>query len=379
MPILKKIFFLSLTILLISLLFWGVYKLSFAPKKAAETPPETPAAEDKTPQKVVSGISAISDEAIIAPVITTDGNYIKYYSKTSGKAYQIDLDGKGKTILSNYDLPGLIGVLWSPDRSKVVSEFSGSDGKTLFSYYDYNAKKGFSLSQNIDQVAWQSSGNKILYKYWDPQKKIATLNISDPDGKNWNKITQINYNKISIAPVPKSGLVSFWNEPDSFVSGNFESAPVIAGEKKTILSGSFGADFLWSPDGNLALVSRTSAKGGSNIETATVNFNGGEYKNLNFPTFASKCVWAKDSRFIYCALPGGMPATAVLPNEYKEGKFKTTDTFWKVDITSGEKTRIIDLDKIKGQYDATNLFMNSDESMLFFTNRVDGKLYRLNF
>jgi hypothetical protein len=73
-----------------------------------------------------------------------------------------------------------------------------------------------------------------------------------------------------------------------------------------------------------------------------------------------------------------MPNTAVLPNEYNEKKFTSVDTFWKVNVATGEKTRIIETSQISGSFDATKLFLNSDESMLFFANRIDGKLYRLN-
>ena len=113
------------------------------------------------------------------------------------------------------------------------------------------------------------------------------------------------------------------------------------------------------------------------MQLAIANDRGGEYKNLDIPSFVSKTAWSRDNKTVYYALPGNVPANAILPNDYNDKKFLSTDTFWKVNVATGEKSRIIPLDKIGGQYDASNLFLNSDESLLFFINRADGKLYKI--
>jgi hypothetical protein len=67
-----------------------------------------------------------------------------------------------------------------------------------------------------------------------------------------------------------------------------------------------------------------------------------------------------------------------MPNDYYSNKFQTADTFWKVNVLTGEKTRLIDLNKISAKIDAKNIFLNPDESLLFFVNRIDGKLYQIS-
>jgi hypothetical protein len=152
---------------------------------------------------------------------------------------------------------------------------------------------------------------------------------------------------------------------------------LLFGERKAIFRGKFGADYLWNKDGSLVLVSNVDTRAGSKMQLAVMNYNGGEYRNLDAPTFVSKCVWSRDGKTVYYSLPGNIPSGAILPNEYDEGKFQTADTFWKIDITDGKKTRIVEAVDIKGSYDATDLFLNSDESFLFFTNKTDGKIYRI--
>lgn len=378
MPILKKIFFVSVFIFILTLLFWGIYNLSFPKKEPAkkETPAEEPAKIPDVSQDFK--IKTLTDESVLAPVLSPDGESIKYYSAVDGKVWQIDVDGLNKRNLSDQSLSGLSSVFWSGDQQKAITQFKDSAGNSNFFSFDYNTKKAAPLKKNLDEVAWQLGADRIFYKYYSPDTKERSLSVSDPDGQNWKKLADLTYRNVSIASVPKTSLVSFWNKADTFTPTELSSVPIIGGDKKTILKDRFGADYLWDPFGSLALVSHTDKKGGSKIQLGTINYNGGEYKNLDFPTFVSKCVWAKNGNSIFCALPGGVPDSAVLPNEYNERKFMTADTFWKINIQNGEKSRLLEVSEIKEKLDAQNLFLNLDESYLFFVNRIDQKLYRVS-
>lgn len=377
MSLSKKFFIGSSALLAFFLIFWGIYSFSFKKAAAPQTPPAQEQPETSTAPKTSSSkITAISDEAVLAPVLTPEKTAIKYYSKNDGRVYQISLDGASKKTINTKELPGLASAVWSPDTSKVITRFE-ANGKNKFFYYDYAKGQGVQLKDNLDTASWQND-NKIIYKYFDPKNKERTLNISDPDGSNWNKITDVSFRNLSLSPVPKTGLVSFWNSPDAFFETAFLSTPIIGGEKKTLFSGKFGADYLWSPDGSSVLISSSQEKASSKAQLAVANDRGGEYKNLDIPTFVSKAVWSRDNKTVYYALPGNIPATAILPNDYADKKFISADTFWKINTITGEKSRIVDLDKINGQYDASNLFLNSDESLLFFINRADGKLYKID-
>jgi hypothetical protein len=380
MSISKKIFIFSLTLFCITMLFFCIYNFAF--KGPTE---EIPVEEKKAPEVVIpkvppkvstTPITAISDEPVLAPTLAKDTAAIKYYAKNSGRVYQIDFNGNGKRVFSDKELIGLTDVIWSPDKNKVITELTTA-GKTKFYYYDHIELKSIPIKDNVDEIAWQNSGNRIFYKYYETATKKRTLSISDPDGTNWVKLADIDFRNISIAQIPQSSLVSFWNKPDAFFETILKSVPVVGGEEKILLKGNFGADYLWNHNGTSAIVSHSDAKGGTKIQLSIINSNGGEFKNLDLPTLASKCVWLKDNTNLFCTMPGKVPPSAIMPNDYDQEKFHTADTFWKINTVTGEKNRIIELDKISGEYDATNLFLNTDESILFFTNRTDGKLYRL--
>lgn len=378
MSLSKKLFIISGSLFLMLLFLWGIYKAVFEKKnevsvvKTIEETIETPVTEDQP------RIYALTEEKVLSPILTSNGASLKYYDQLTGNVYQIDLDGNNKRTLSSKNLGGLIGVIWSPDKNKVINKFS-SDGNTSFSFYDYTEKKSAILNKNIESVVWQNDV-KIIYSFFDRENNSKNISLSNPDGTDWKKISDINFNKPFITPIPRTGLVSFWNQPDAFQESSLFSVPIASdSEKQLIFGGKFGADYLWSPDGNSLLISHLLERGESKIQLAITNAKGGEYKNLGIPTIVSKCAWAKNNRIIYYALPGMIPDNAVMPNDYFAKKFKTADTFWKIDITTGKKSRLLELSDLKDtpSLDAIDLFLNEEETILFFTNRNDGKLYRL--
>ena len=382
MSLAKKIFFISSSLLAVILLLWGVYYLSF--RKPADRitksqkKEEAGAKENPALQKTGTAdkIKVISQEPVLGPIFVSEDHIIKYYSKENGKAYQIDPDGNGKKIISEKELPGLTGVSWSPDKMKVISKFSKDGGGNQFFYFDYILRKGIPLISNLDFVVW-GSDRKIFYKYFNPLNQERSLNMSNPDGTNWEKIIDLSLKDILIAPIPQSSLVSFWTKPDANFETILQSVSLVGQSSKTLFTGKFGADYLWNNNGAKALLSHSNARGGTKIRLAVINDQGGEYRNLEIPTFVTKCVWSRDNKTVYYALPASIPENAIMPNDYYNASFSTDDTFWKVDTQTGEKERIVSLDKITEKLDATTLFLNGDESFLFFVNKKDDKLYRI--
>ncbi len=383
MSLIKKIFFLSLVFLGLSLLLWGVYKLSFnqpETKEKKETSFKKGDASLKEKEKLIkinkAKISAIVNEPVLNPVISHDGLSINYFSPREHKFYQINLDGSNKKALFAQEFPHLTQIFWSPDKLKVILKLQNSSSP--LAYLNFQMQTLTSINKAIDNIAWNALSNKIYYKFYNTKNKERSLNIANPDASHWNKLADLEYKKISLAQVPKTGLVSFWNSGDAYQQTKLQTISVLGEEPQTIFQNTFGTDYLWSPSGNKILLSHTNVKGGHKIGLAVMNANGGEYTNLNIPTFVSKCVWSKDEQFIYYTLPGGMSDNAVLPNDYKLKKFNTGDTFWKVNLKTRKKTRLLELDDIQQKYDASQLFLNQDESSLFFVNRIDQKLYRIN-
>lgn len=393
MSLSKKIFIISSVLLASVLFFMGIYNISFKEKssvsstnKPAEESPATDASGKNTLEKIVEKVGfsknnnriySLSDEAVVAPSVTDDGEKISFYTRANGSVYKVFLNGEGKELYNSNNFSGLENISWSTDRSKVISRFN-NNGKIEYSTYDYNIKKGFKLASGVEYAIWGNLGDQIFYKYTDSKTGKRTINISNYDGSNWKKIADISMNDAWLMPVPQSSFVSFWNSPNSFNETSLNLVSTIGGEIRKIFSGRFGADYSWSPNGTKALVSYVESKGGAKIWLALINNNGGEFQNLNIPTFVSKCAWSKDSKTIYYALPTFSSENYVLPNDYQSGKISTADTFWKMDSASGKSERIVEVKDINNSYDASNLFLSPSEDILFFTNKKDGKLYGIN-
>jgi hypothetical protein len=379
MSTLKKVFIFSSLGLALLLFFGGIYFLLFKP--APENPsPATTADAKSSSQKDVSStekMSALTDEAVLAPTLNGDSSAIKYYSPKDQGFYEISFDGKIRTLILQKELLGLADIIWSPDKNQAIFKIKPTPATWNFVLFNFSSQKETVLGDNIDNIFWQNN-TKIIYQYFDPNKKERTLNISDTDGSNWKKVADLNFTPVFSAGIPQSGLISFWNNPDAYTESILRSASLISGENKIIFQGKFGADFLWGPDGSHLLASHSVERAGKKIQLAITNNNGGEYKNLEIPTLTVKCTWSKDNKTVYYALPASIPENSILPNDYFSNKFQTADTFWKVNVLTGEKNRLIDLEKISAKIDSTNLFLSPDESLLFFTNRIDGKLYQIN-
>ncbi len=384
MSLSKKIFIFSSVVFLTTFFLWGIYRLAFKKneplvvdesKNSSSSQKEEKQDLTKVISKSNQKIIPITQEKVLAPTLSnSNNNSIIYYSQ-NGQVFEIDLEGNNKKTLSEKEIFGIKNVSWSPDKSKVLVEYEPGKTPSLFSFFDYSQKKGAFLNQSVLNVFWQNN-NKIIYTYSD--SKNSNLSSSNPDGSDWKKLTDLNYAGQIISSVPNSGLISFWNNPDANYETNLFTLMTLNGEKKIIFKGKFGADYLWNQEGNRVLISHSNEKNGHRIELAVAKSNGEKYKNLGIPTFVSKCLWSKDGKTVFYALPGDLPNNALLPNDYNSGKIQTTDTFWKVNTETGEKKRLVELNEIEVQVDAENLFFNADESMLFFINRRDGLLYRIS-
>ena len=370
----KKIFIISSALLIVVLFFLGIYNFTFK-DNVSEKIIQQQVVEEKILQKKPEKIAVVSDQAIVSPFFDKKNETITYYSANDGTVWQIKADGTEKKPIETSKLAGLKKVLWSPDGKKVLTMFE-KEGQASFYEYDYETKQGTKLKNSIDNIAWDNTGVKIFYKYYDAVKKERSINSADPSGDNWQKLADVNFKYIYIEPIPSTSIVSFWNLPDATQESHLQIIGAMGGQLQTIFQGRYGGDYLWSPDGTQALVSSLKSNNEKTITLGLLSINS-EYHDLGIPTMVSKCVWSSDSKTIYYALPGDIPSGAILPNDYVDKKFMTQDTFWKMDVATGKKERIIEATDISGKYDSTNLFLSAKNENLYFINRIDGKLYKI--
>lgn len=373
----KKIFIISLVLLALTLFFLGIYNFAFKKEKPIQADKNIVEKEILPAQSIpvsMQKITPVSNQGVIGSAYDKKNKSLLYYSYQDGTTWKSDMDGKNLQSVSKTKLSGLKNVSWSPDRTKVLTTLN-SEQSDSFYMYDTVSDKAVKLKEGLDTVVWDNMSSKIFYKYYDKETNERTLNVANPDGSEWQKLTDLSFRNVSIAQIPMTSVISFWNFPNSNEETLLQTINISGGQPKTIFTGKYGADYLWSPDGAIALVSHVDKEIGT-LMLGTVDLEG-TYFDLGIPTLASKCVWSKNGKTVYYALAGSLPEDALVPEDYLNGKINSKDTFWKLDLTTGKKERIIEPEEINAQFDASNLFVSSEEDYLYFENRLDKKLYRI--
>jgi hypothetical protein len=377
----KKIFYISIGLLLLSLIFLVAYNFAFknnVKDPSAGTKTETFTKEDTSENNNTpsTNITNPINENILGATISESGE-IYYYSLDNQALKKASMEGKNKSVLLS-NLPGTpLRIAWSPKKDKVLILLKQTNGQSLWHFADLTTKTLIPLKPEMSRLAWDNLGEKIFYQYTDPRNNKITLNVSLPDGTGWKNLTDLRRDTF-ISAIPKSASVSFWSKPSAIQNTYFESVSIVGSGRRLILSEKFGADYLWSQSGEKILVSASAEKGGGSISLYVMNNNGGEFQSLSIPTFVSKAAWSKDNKTVYYALPGSLPKNAMLPDDYFNKPLSTKDTFWKIDTSTGKQSRLVDLKDITQNFDSADLFLSPDEDALFFTEKSTRKLYRID-
>lgn len=375
----KKIFFISLFLFILFLIIWIAYSFSFKKDVSNPTVPNAPATEelDQALEEVAPASTKIENPLSeeVGGIVTGPNGDMYYYSFSDEQLKKSNFEGKDKQVLLS-NLPGSVErLVWSPGRDQVLIGLR-QGGTLRFHHLELSTKTLTPLKPAISRVAWSQNGEKIYYQYTNTNGE-RTLDTANPNGSDFSTILTLGTIDHFIGAIPQSGRVAFWTRPTGLETSILESTEKDGSDRKTLLTNRYGADYLWSPNGKYILFSSLRARATSDISLALMNENGGEIRDLGIPTLVSKATWSKDSKTIYYALPGGLSTESVLPNDYYQKPLYSDDTFWKIDIETGQKTRLVELTEGSPLLDSSDLFLSNREDYLFFTDRKSKKLYRI--
>lgn len=381
----KKFFIITSVLFAIFLLLFVIYNFFFKSNPFDAKVPGVAIVSKEEPEKSkkepvsTEKIAVFVDESATAPAFDANANSLLYLASEERSLKEMFVaTGLPKRIVEFDFVPR--NIVWSPDMTRALVKKSDTEW-ALFTRKTEEVEGDSPvrmLKSGIENPAWTHLGDAIVYKYYNSSGGVRTITVANPDGSDWSVIGETISRFLEIRAVPRSSMMAFWNQGNAFEETLLKTISTVGGEAKEIFSKSFGVDYAFAPDGESILMSSTIERGGSAITLSLINMYGGDYRNLFIPTIVGKTTWSKNSRFVYYALPGGLPSGSVLPNDYYRKPILTADTFWKVDVKTGETSRIADPADIDQGYDAEYLVVNDDETMLFFRNRRDGKIYRIN-
>lgn len=233
----------------------------------------------------------------------------------------------------------------------------------------------------INKLYCQKAGSRVTGgRFFYMTKSATSDNVSgisvDFDGKKETTVFSTPFSEWQVAWPSKSTLV-FNTKPSSQTIGNAYSAPSsgqypLLGALKPLIRNVYGLTVNVSPDLKYLLYGQSVP---GTYTTKLLTLATGKSENFPLDTFPrEKCVWAKDSKSIYCAAPrvkifGGEPDGWYL------GLNSYTDNLYRINIESGTVELLYS--PAEGSGDMVNLTLAQDESFIFYENRVDHSLWAL--
>ncbi|MFH0906854.1 MAG: hypothetical protein V1829_01215 [bacterium] len=369
---LKKI--LIILIVLLAIIISALVIYNFFIKKDAE-PIIEPDTSQTTPTTAPnqSQIKAISQESVMSPII--DNGKVKYYLTINGNVFESNFDGSESTRLSSNNLTGLLDILWSPSKTKVIALFE--ENELLKKYlYDNETQQSTEFDANIRYTNWSPIQDKIAYQYYNAETGDNNISIANSDGSQWTDVFSTRMKNL-IVEWPNSGKITLRTKPSGLAQSVIYAIDLASGDFKKILDETYGLTVLWSPLGNKLLFSETDERG-KNLKLKITDLDESITNGLNFVTLPEKCVWSQDNRTVFCAIPKNISDLATFPDDYYKTIISFSDDFWRINLDTGEKNRIFQAQGAEeNAYDAKNLLLSADEDYLLFINKKDGLLYSL--
>ncbi|MEK7584519.1 MAG: hypothetical protein AAB490_04700 [Patescibacteria group bacterium] len=303
-------------------------------------------------------------------VSTPVGTY--FYDRQASQFFS--LDGDRIVPLSNEKFYNVEDVTWSKDLKKAVLEYP--DGSNIV--YDFATKRQVTLPQELTDFSFDTSGKAIAGKWFGDNDEENWLMVSGADGSNLRLVEPIGdqANDVRVDFSPDSQIVALYRKP---ANANYQTVLPIGLRGENFRSFDVpGLKFesKWSPLGNALLYNVTTAENDYKPElwltTGTNEVLGTTHLDLKLTTRAEKCTFDSTGNSIYCAQPVNLERGAGL---YPEIAVGTPDTFYRIDLRSGQKIPLAIPVGTQATYSAESVFLSSDESLLYF---VDGSTQQLH-
>lgn len=350
-----------------SLILIGGLAWYFLLRPIEAPPPGTDFTVNGQPVVSESKLKAISNGPAIAAMLS--GETLLFYD-FFGQLWQMSIGTTAPVAASQTTIDNPVDVIWSIDLKNIVK--SGSEQADVkYIYSDFTKKNLVNLKSGIKSLTFSPDGKKIAYYVFENLKSNG-LFTSDPDGRNQKTLIGSLKLRDMVLAWPKTSQISLTAKPSGITLGSIWTLDARNLVFAKMLGGLNGLETLWAPGGNSFIYSYTD-QNGQNPKLAIYNKKG-EKKDLSgISTLIDKCVWAKDSISVFCAVPKNWPEGMVLPDDYYKRVNLTVDDVWKINTETEEKNLLAsDLGDIK------NLIIDDGENNIFFILRSDQILYKLN-
>ena len=311
----------------------------------------------------------LSDDAVssLAPYGGA-ARYHKNIPENLGHLFERSAAGANEeTRLSNFTIPQVTRVVWSPDAAKAVIFYNldGDIRKLLIDYTSSTTPRTNFLPDSISDVAF-SPDSKLL-AFINNIGETQNIFVATADFKNPKRVFENNIPDLELSWSGADFLAI--KTKSSYASRGFL---YVINTKTGVLSKiaeGLGLDAVWSKDGAKTLYSSVSSSGRmQNIKLFDVKT--GAVKTTAIKTVAEKCLFLNAIKFVYCAVPKNPPSR--LPDAWWQGKASFQDDFVSIDTETGEYAQFVST-----PLDAIGPKALKDDSYLIFKDKTAGDLWSL--
>ncbi|MFA6524471.1 MAG: hypothetical protein WC264_03630 [Candidatus Paceibacterota bacterium] len=308
---------------------------------------------------------------------------LRYVDRATGNIYQTFADKIDERKFSETIIPAVRESYLANSGESVIMRYLKSDGITIESFIGSLPKEflgadttggneisGIFLPENVTDVSISPNSSKIFYLF---NTGNTTVGITlDPLTNKKSQVFDSSFTEWT-SFWPNKNIITLTSKPSANVPGYMYAINPDRKDFNKILGGINGLTTLMSPDGKLVLY------GNNNLSLSVYNVNTREINTLGIQTLPEKCVWNKTSDVIYCAVPKFIE-TKEYPDSWYMGETSFSDELWKINISDGRTTIISDMVSTNGgeDIDTIKLTLDEGENYLFFVNKKDSYLWKLN-
>ncbi|MBX4187780.1 MAG: hypothetical protein KW793_01440 [Candidatus Doudnabacteria bacterium] len=233
-----------LALLILLLLGIALYAYFSFPKTITKQAVE----EEKT-------IRRITDESVISPVSSFDGDAV-WYGLSSGKIMWFDLfeQNSSEYPITQPPTDDFFRIFWPISGNDFIAQGTNS-GAPVFSYFNNSQKKFDILPPNVTNLDWLKDGRRIVLVWQSDDKKVQLV-TSNADASGYSVIRELPWADMVPKASPKVNTVLMYKNIPSGDVNKIYMFNLDTAEYEEVISEGKNTGVLWSPKGDRFAFSR---------------------------------------------------------------------------------------------------------------------------
>lgn len=328
---------------------------------------------DQVLKEVTASSTDASSTVLIKKTVRATSTILLFTDKITGYIYGHTLETGNTFQVTNTIIPGVHDSYFFDNGKRVIIRYVDQDKNAVVALIATlpPVQEG---SEALPLQEVQYLTGEVMSVAVNQEKGSASYVVATNEGSAVYTISPRGPVLIASSPfrewVLSNGGDSLYvtSKPSAYIEGATFSLPSFEPES----SGRTGLMTNPSSDGTF-LHSMWSKNG-----LVTFFSKGGGIGIAPFTTLASKCSWGT-GRALVCAIPRLLPKTTEgLPDDWFQGRVLFSDDIYTIDTNTGEKYTLYTFTEKEGDFDITNIAMDSTTHLLGFTKKQDGSLWLLN-